>query len=243
MKNNITLKMEPFEISDEEIREYMDFEGVLHNHQKGGFSWKYLLAVAVVLSFSGGLFFILTDIEKSAPNDSASNMEHIPEENMDDQNFSPLIDSTHTTESKNPVLKEKEIIPDSKNVPPSSPKEEIPAPVKNDNTKSPEQEPDEMVFTQAEPGQGMTALYEYFDENLNYPESQLGSGVEGKTLVIFTVFKDGSVGQIVFESTLGQDFDKEAIRVLENMPLWKPARLNGEAVDSKISIPLYFEEK
>jgi hypothetical protein len=49
------------------------------------------------------------------------------------------------------------------------------------------------------------------------------------------------VEQIEVEQSLGEEFEKESVRLIENMPEWKPAKLDGNPVRSRISIPLTFQ--
>jgi protein TonB len=39
------------------------------------------------------------------------------------------------------------------------------------------------------------------------------------------------------------DCDKEAVRVVKNMPLWRPGRVKGKAVNSYYNLPVKFEVK
>jgi hypothetical protein len=52
---------------------------------------------------------------------------------------------------------------------------------------------------------------------------------------------DGKPENITIKQSLGEPFEKEARRLIENMPLWKPATLNGKPVSSQMSIPLTFQ--
>jgi TonB family protein len=96
-------------------------------------------------------------------------------------------------------------------------------------------------YIQAEPVKGYAALYGYFNKELVYPpEVKRDSIVEGVVTVIFTINKEGRPEIIKIENSLGIAFDRESKRIIEEMPLWKPALLNGKPIDSKISIPLTF---
>jgi TonB family protein len=244
MKNNIIIKMEPFEISDSEIREYMDFPGVLSDHKRVRFPWKFLLEIIAILSVTGILIFFNTkgdDTVSTVSEPISQEQSHVEQENIPETK--KMMDSvqiaTDADKKDSPLIEKNQNIPPSS---PSSPKEEM-LEKTDDPVPSSVEVSEDLVFIKAEPKDGMTALYDYFDEHLEYPATELGSGVEGKTLVTFTVYKDGSIGEILFDSSLGESFDQEAVRVLKQMSPWLPARVNDEPVDSKISIPLYFEER
>ena len=96
------------------------------------------------------------------------------------------------------------------------------------------------VILSAEPVEGMEALYEYFDDSLKYPASMESSGISGEVVVAFTVTKEAQITEIEIVSGLAQPFNEEAIRLIKNMPKWKPASLNGHPITSRLSLPLIF---
>jgi len=100
-----------------------------------------------------------------------------------------------------------------------------------------------IVYQQAEPVNGYPDLYAYFDNELKYPAAAVKDSVQGVVTVVFTVNAAGKAEDVKIENSLGQPFDEEVIRVLENMPLWKPAYYNGKLVKSKVSLPLTFQLK
>jgi protein TonB len=99
------------------------------------------------------------------------------------------------------------------------------------------------VFVQAEPVAGYPDLYEYFSRELTYPLSRMKDSVSGVVAVVFTINKEGRPEKIEIEQSLGKEFDEEAIRVVQNMPLWKAATYNGKPVASRMSLPLTFQVK
>jgi TonB family protein len=99
----------------------------------------------------------------------------------------------------------------------------------------------EDLYTQAEPVDGYAKLYEYLNENLIYPQEALKDSVQGVQTVSFVINIEGKPENISISSSLGEPFEKEAKRLVENMPLWKPALLNGKPIASKMSVPLTFQ--
>lgn len=95
-------------------------------------------------------------------------------------------------------------------------------------------------YVDAEPEAGIAALYQYFETNLKYPEEALADSIEGDVIIRFTISKNGDIKNVVVEKSLGQLFDIEAVRLIDKMPAWVPASVNGEPVDSRISVPLHF---
>jgi TonB family protein len=123
------------------------------------------------------------------------------------------------------------------------PLDEVPAntPEKLDLQRKPEPEIKEDGYFQAEPLMGYSDLYEYFNANLVYPVEALKDSIQGVQTVSFVINTKGKPEQIEVIKSLGQPFEKECLRLIENMPEWKPATLNGKPVNSKISIPLTFQ--
>lgn len=101
--------------------------------------------------------------------------------------------------------------------------------------------PSEPVYVKAEPVNGYEALYAYFSKELIYPEAAVKDSIEGVLTVKFLINKEGRPEKIETSGTLGVLFDKEAVRLIQNMPLWKPATVNGQPITSKLSIPLTFQ--
>jgi len=112
-----------------------------------------------------------------------------------------------------------------------------PAPIRVDSAKS------APVFVPAEPVNGYPALYEYFSKELVYPLESIKDSIQGVTLVTFIINVQGAPQHVETDHALGEPFEREAIRVIENMPAWKPAQLDGSPVRSKVSVPITFTFK
>ena len=98
------------------------------------------------------------------------------------------------------------------------------------------------IYTEAEPVSGYDDLYAYFEKELKYP-ADASVAAEGDVAVTFVINKKGKPEQIKFINSLGPEFDKEVIRVINNMPGWKPATQNGKPVPAKISQSFTFDVK
>lgn len=95
-------------------------------------------------------------------------------------------------------------------------------------------------YVQAEPVDGYAALYTYFDEALKYPTVAASNSVEGVMTVAFMIDVNGKVKKVMIENSLGEAFDQEIRRLIDHMPAWRPATYNGNPVDSKVSLPITF---
>ena len=82
---------------------------------------------------------------------------------------------------------------------------------------------------------GIKAMRCFFEENLVYPSDS----VEGKVYVSLVVDTIGRVTNVIIKKSLSPLADAEVVRVIKLM-IFKPARINGKAVNSKISLPVSF---
>lgn len=96
------------------------------------------------------------------------------------------------------------------------------------------------AYTPAVPLNGYEDLYNYFQRELRYPELALADSVEGVVMISFFINKQGEPEHVKVEQSLGPLFDEEAVRLVQNMPPWVPARLGTEPTRSKLSLPITF---
>ncbi|HTD95180.1 MAG TPA: TonB family protein [Chitinophagaceae bacterium] len=86
---------------------------------------------------------------------------------------------------------------------------------------------------------GPEALKKFLGRNLNPPE-ELEAGEKKMVRVRFMVDKDGSVSMVNIETSGGDAFDKEVIRVCKKMPKWRPAIQNGRPATMSYVLPVTF---
>ena len=87
---------------------------------------------------------------------------------------------------------------------------------------------------------GTNALLEYLRKNMIYPDSCLENNIQGRVIITFIVEKDGSITEPVVVKSVNRLFDAEALRLVSNMPKWKPGKQKGEVCRVKYSIPINF---
>lgn len=87
---------------------------------------------------------------------------------------------------------------------------------------------------------GLKALYQYLKDNLKYPDRAKKLVITGTVYVEFMVEKDGSVSNIKIIRPVGGGCNEEAIRVIENMPQWIPAKQRKQPVRTKWTLPIKF---
>ncbi len=90
---------------------------------------------------------------------------------------------------------------------------------------------------------GEAALFKYLSENIKYPDFARDNGIEGTAYLGFTVEKDGSITDIVVRRGVkgGKVCDEEAMRVVRNMPKWKPGKQNGKNVRVSYNLPVKYK--
>ena len=87
---------------------------------------------------------------------------------------------------------------------------------------------------------GMEALYRYLASNIKYPELAKKEKIQGTVYVSFVVEKDGSVTNIKVLRDIGGGCSEEAVRVVRQMPKWKPGRQRGQRVRVQYNLPIKF---
>ncbi len=87
---------------------------------------------------------------------------------------------------------------------------------------------------------GQSALFRFLTSNLNYPPEAAKKKHSGQVLCEFTINKDGSVSDIKIVSDNNPSLDREALRVLNLMPKWKPGERKGKPVRVRFSLPIVF---
>lgn len=100
------------------------------------------------------------------------------------------------------------------------------------------------VFTMVEkmpgfPG-GQSALISFLSKTIQYPKEAQEKGIQGVVVCSFIVEKDGSLSDVTVIRGLDPALDKEALRVIGEMPKWTPGTQRGQAVRVKYTVPLTF---
>lgn len=88
---------------------------------------------------------------------------------------------------------------------------------------------------------GIYAMMSYLSKNIKYPKEAQKNGIHGKVLVRFTVDTDGTLKDIHIAKSVDPLLDKEALRVFQTMPKWKPGKQKGKAVKVRYTAPVNFK--
>jgi TonB family protein len=87
---------------------------------------------------------------------------------------------------------------------------------------------------------GPDSLSAFLANNLVYPDSARRNHIQGKVYVGFLVDKTGKITNPRILSSVSDDIDKEALRVVGLMPYWKPGTAGGTPVNVQYILPIDF---
>ena len=87
---------------------------------------------------------------------------------------------------------------------------------------------------------GMNRFYERL-KRIKYLHFVRTQNIEGKVIVALVIEKDGSVSNAKIINGLIPAQDKEVLRVVSNLPKWKPGMHNGQPVRVAYNVPLNFK--
>lgn len=88
---------------------------------------------------------------------------------------------------------------------------------------------------------GKLALRRYVAEHVVYPAVARENGIEGTVFLRFEVTKSGKIGRVELQKGVDPLLDDEAIRVIKDLPKFRPGEQNGKKVNVWYSIPVTFK--
>ena len=88
---------------------------------------------------------------------------------------------------------------------------------------------------------GEAALMKYIQTHIKYPPTAAKNHVQGRVIVQFVVWKDGSVSEVNVVRSVDNDLDREAVRVCKTLPKFTPGRQNGKIVPVWYTLPVTFQ--
>ena len=88
----------------------------------------------------------------------------------------------------------------------------------------------------------MEQMAKHIKKNQQYPERAMEDGIQGRVSVLFVIDKDGSITNVQVRGPKGGELlEKEAKRVIEKLPKFKPGMQRGKPVKVKYSQPITFK--
>lgn len=101
---------------------------------------------------------------------------------------------------------------------------------------------EEDILSNAEFKGGLMAGKKFLQDNIRFPQELLEQGAKGKLYISLIVNADGSIHNAkVLKGTTYPSFNKEALRVINKMPNWKPAlKKDSSSVRQILILPIDF---
>ena len=87
---------------------------------------------------------------------------------------------------------------------------------------------------------GNNAMVYYINRERRFPEGARQAGAHGRVLCGFVVNPAGAISHVTVMRKVHPDLDREAVRIIENMPRWTAAVREGENVPVFYLLPITF---
>lgn len=97
-----------------------------------------------------------------------------------------------------------------------------------------------VVEEQPEYPGGQAAMMRFLSDNIRYPVIAQENGIQGRVICNFVVERDGSITDVQVVRGVDPSLDREAVRVIQQMPSWTPGRQRGQAVRVRFTLPVVF---
>lgn len=90
---------------------------------------------------------------------------------------------------------------------------------------------------------GQDALASYVVNHLQYPDQAIDNNTSGTVKVSFVIDEKGKVTgvRLADGQKLGDGLDEEALKVVNEMPSWKPGKVKGKTVKTRLELPITFQ--
>jgi TonB family protein len=88
---------------------------------------------------------------------------------------------------------------------------------------------------------GMLECQKWIAMNIKYPLRAMQNGITGRVFITFVINKEGKVENVEVVRSVSPGLDAEAVKVIRNMPTWKPGRHNGQLAKVSYTFPINFE--
>ena len=87
---------------------------------------------------------------------------------------------------------------------------------------------------------GMGECMKFINKNIQYPPEAIEKEIQGRVIVQMVITDEGDVTDAKVVRGVDPLLDKEALRVINLMPKWKPGKQRGKAVNVKYTVPVMF---
>jgi TonB family protein len=97
------------------------------------------------------------------------------------------------------------------------------------------------IYTNPEFPGGDSALMQFLQKNIHYPEAERMKRMEGKVLVRFLLDEQGFLAEVKITKSVSPGLDSEAVRVVKLLPRFKPGYLQGLPTKVFYNLPVVFK--
>lgn len=84
-------------------------------------------------------------------------------------------------------------------------------------------------------------MLKFIYSNLKYPAMARKKKIEGMVVISYYIEADGSISEAKVKRDIGGGCGEEALRLVNSMPKWIPAKSNGEPVRAQFNLPVKFK--
>jgi TonB family protein len=88
---------------------------------------------------------------------------------------------------------------------------------------------------------GKEALAKFISKNIKYPEDALKAGKSGTVYVNIRINEKGEIEEAKVKKSVFPSLDKEALRIVKEMPKWIPGKQDGKPVSCDVVLPIEFK--
>ncbi|MEM9895092.1 MAG: energy transducer TonB [Bacteroidota bacterium] len=238
MRNSVKVIAEKPVLPDESVKP--DFKAVLDQHADYQLLIsKYIVAgkysALIIAIFTGLYFSFIEEVPHTTVSEITTNNDMYPKASPISFDLIPIDTSLFTSVQKNRTEVRLSIASTSEKDEASKPTDILPGEVAKSKWVSP-------INKNAAPVDGYKNLYAYFTQNVSYTRMTGIDTIQGVVKVRFSIDYDGAVHNLEVVESLSPAFDQEALRLVEQMPSWKPAIKNGIPVSQSLTIPIRFEK-
>jgi protein TonB len=88
---------------------------------------------------------------------------------------------------------------------------------------------------------GEQEMQRFIANTLKYPVVAQENGIEGRVTIRFVVTAEGKISDVQVLRGIDQSCDREAVRVIKEMPTWIPGKQNGRNVPVYFTLPVVYK--
>lgn len=89
---------------------------------------------------------------------------------------------------------------------------------------------------------GDNAMISFINSERRYPKDAYRDGIEGRVLCSFIVNTDGTLSHISVIKGVEESLNREAVRVISQMPPWKAGEIDNTPVPVYCIVPIPFRK-